>query len=384
MVYVQQQITALTYTNAPSIADEYSPTANYVTNDLSRYNERIYKSITGVAPNYNVGNNPVLTENINWFNYAPSNAYAILDLYNDTVTEWTADGIIEFDRGSKDTIGIGNFKATQITIEYLDALSGVVSGLTIATSIDLNSTITAGLVYVNLKRFDIVDTAKLFTASKDTYVDINLTGTIIYTEVANGDPAPTLITDYQRIAKVITDATSITSVTDLRIIIDPVLYTETYNFLTYMCKVNFWKYIYCGFSEINTKVVYQSLKRLGKTIRVTFSAGGANTSCGFCIAGIATDTGKTVDEVSFPDRRIGSSTINVADFNTIVDKKDLITTVYLAKRLVNIPMMFVVDTINTSVFDNMVFLATILKCDAIASNQDKNQISWELQQNIIL
>ena len=384
MIRVQQAIDVLTYTNAPFIADAFNPTSNYVTNDLARYASRIYKSITGIAPNYNVGNYPLLSLKEHWFDWQPSNAYAMLDSFNETITEWSGDGIIEFARSGKDTIGIGNFNATEVKIEYLDALNGVVTGMTIATSVDLNSTVTAGYAYVNLTRVDLANTAKLFTASKDTYVDIDSTGTLVYTEVANGAAEPTLTSPNERLAKVVTDVDNITSVTDLRTIINPVLDTDTYSFPTYMCKTNFWKYITCGFNTTNRRVVYQNLKRLGTYIRVTFSNSGNDTNCGYCIAGTAIDCGATLDKVSFPDRRIGSKIINVANFNTILDQNLLMDTADEAKAVANIPMLFVVDPSIDSVFNNIVIIATIIKCDSVAEVATINQLSWELQQNIIL
>jgi len=384
MIRIQQAIDTLTYTNAPLIADEFSITKDYIINDLARYGSRIYKSITGIAPNYNTGNYPLLTLKEHWYDWQPSNAFAMLDTYNETITEWTGNGIVEFARVGKDTIGIGNFKATEVKIEYLDAINGIVEGMTIATSANLNSTITSGYAYVNLKRVDLIATLKLFTASKDTYIDINEIGTLIYIEVANGATAPALTSPNQRLAKVVTDTDNITSVTDLRTIINPVLDTDTYTFPTYMCKTTFWKYITCGFNAINRKVVYQDLKRLGTYIRVTFLSGGYNTSCGYCIAGKAIDCGDTINKVSFPDRRIGSKIINVANFNTILDKSLLMDTADEAKAAANIPMLFVVDTSADSVFNNMVMIATIIKCDSTAEVASKNQLSWELQQNIIL
>ena len=384
MIRVRQAIDSLTYTNAPFVADAFDPTKNYVTNDLVRYGARIYKSITGIAPNYNVGNYPLSSLKEHWFDWQPSNAYAMLDDYHETLTEWAGDGIIEFTRSGKNTIGIGNFTATQVKIEYLDAINGIVEGMTIATSIDLDSTVTAGYAYVDLARVDLDNTLKSFTASKDTYVDIDSTGTLVYTEVANGAAEPALTIPNERLAKVVTDVVSITSVTDLRTIINPVLDTDTYNFPTYMCKINFWQYITCGFNTTNRRVIYQNLKRLGTYIRVTFSNGGGDTNCGYCIAGMAIDCGITLDKVSFPDRRIGSRTINVANFNTILDKNLIMDTAAEAKAVANIPMLFVIDPSTDLNFNNMAIIGTILKCDSVAENATKNQLSWELQQNVIL
>lgn len=383
MIYVNQGLTGFTYSNVTAKVDAFDVTKDYIVNDSARFGSRIYKSITGIAPNYNTGNYPLLSLNQDWFDYEPSNEHAMLDLFGETVTEWDGDGIIEFTRSGKDTIALGNFKASTITIEYLEDINGIVEGMTIATSVDLNSAVTAGYAYVNSTRVDLIETAKLFTASKDTYVDIDDTGTLIYTEVTNGDPAPTLTSPNERLAKVVTDGTAITSVEDLRTVIDPVLDTDTYNFIGYLYKKDFWTRLTAPFNTTAAKTVYQNLKRVGTTVRVTFSDGGYNTFCGFCVAGYATNAGATLDQVSFTDRTIGTKTASVASFKTIFDKSDLTSIMYAGKALKGVEMMFAVDPSTDSVFDNMVFLAKITKCDGVAEVATKNTITWELEQNII-
>lgn len=53
--------------------------------------------------------------------------------------------------------------------------------------------------------------SKTFTASKDTYVDVDASGQLIYTEVANGAAAPALEASRFRLAKVITSGVAITN-----------------------------------------------------------------------------------------------------------------------------------------------------------------------------
>lgn len=91
-------------------------------------------------------------------------------------------------------------------------------GLTIATSANLTSTITAGLAIINGKYVSTLLTNKTFTASKDTYVDLKDDGTFVYVEVANGATTGMTLTlnsdgsNAMRIAKVITSASAITAV----------------------------------------------------------------------------------------------------------------------------------------------------------------------------
>jgi hypothetical protein len=56
----------------------------------------------------------------------------------------------------------------------------------------------------------------LYTASKDTYVDINNVGAFTYTEVANGAAEPAVASNSIRLCKVVSNGTDVTSVTDRR------------------------------------------------------------------------------------------------------------------------------------------------------------------------
>lgn len=92
----------------------------------------------------------------------------------------------------------------------------VVSGLTTPTSASLSSTTVAGVAYVNGARLIVSAAARTYTASKDTYVDLTSVGTFTYTEVANAAAAPAQAANTVRLAKVVTSATAVTGVTDLR------------------------------------------------------------------------------------------------------------------------------------------------------------------------
>lgn len=70
------------------------------------------------------------------------------------------------------------------------------------------ASMTAGTLYIGGKRVTVsAVTSRTFTASKDTYVDIDNTGTITYTEVANNAASPTLAANSIRIAILCTTAT---------------------------------------------------------------------------------------------------------------------------------------------------------------------------------
>lgn len=84
------------------------------------------------------------------------------------------------------------------------------SGCLWTISSGLTGTMSAGNVYINGLLYTISTVAsKVFTASKDTYVDVGTNGTIDYTEVANNANAPAIAADHLRLAVVITDGTAI-------------------------------------------------------------------------------------------------------------------------------------------------------------------------------
>nr|MDA3807999.1 hypothetical protein [Thiomicrorhabdus sp.] len=60
---------------------------------------------------------------------------------------------------------------------------GVISGLTVATSASLSSAVAAGVAYVSGSRIESAGVAKTFTADRHTYTDLDVAGTLVYTEV---------------------------------------------------------------------------------------------------------------------------------------------------------------------------------------------------------
>lgn len=89
----------------------------------------------------------------------------------------------------------------------------VASGGVIAISSGLIGTFSNIVYYIGGKRYKKSSVAnKTYTATKDTYVDIDNAGNITYTEVANGAASPSLAANNIRLGKVVTGA-SITSIT---------------------------------------------------------------------------------------------------------------------------------------------------------------------------
>jgi len=91
------------------------------------------------------------------------------------------------------------------------------SGGIIALSAGLIGTFSNIVYYISGLRYTKTAVAnKTYTASKDTYVDINAAGTITYVEVANGaTTGMTLTAGSVRVAKVVTSGAAITSVVQL-------------------------------------------------------------------------------------------------------------------------------------------------------------------------
>lgn len=92
----------------------------------------------------------------------------------------------------------------------------VYTGLTIPTSASLSSTTTSGTAYVNGVRVVKDATAKTYTASKHTYIDLSSTGTYTYSEVAINAAEPSVASNSIRLARVSTDSTTVLSVRDDR------------------------------------------------------------------------------------------------------------------------------------------------------------------------
>ena len=283
MNYCQQEIDSFTDSNIVYLADAYNEATTYGFGDLVRVGNYQYKSYL----DGNLGNNPVGELGIYWIEWQAANDFAALDLFSESKTEWTGDGWVEFNRGTNDVVGIGNFKATQVLIKYYD---------------------------------------------------------------------------------------------ESHILLD----TEEYNFSNNGDVYDEWSYGYAGFTDSTSRVIFKYLKRIGTTMRIEFiDKDETNTYCGFLVSGRAVDMGDTLDNVSFPDKRIGSRTVNVANFSTTMDKSLILRKTSSAKSLVDEPMMFIIDPLESSSFDNLVIIGKINKVDAVFENMNKNNISWEIEQQII-
>lgn len=112
------------------------------------------------------------------------------------------------------TTSITDGTATLSTIRSELTTNFVASGGVVAQSAGLIGTFSNIVYYISGVRYTANSIPnKTYTASKDTYVDINSSGTPAYNEVTNGAAAPALTAGYIRVAKVVTSGAAITSVT---------------------------------------------------------------------------------------------------------------------------------------------------------------------------
>lgn len=131
-------------------------------------------------------------------------------------TNILADSIGELDMGDEINARIRDSELLGVGVDTTSVSSAFVyTGLTPPTSVSLTSITTAGTAYINGYRVAKGATSKTYTASKDTYVDLSQTGAYTYSEVTNGAAAPSVASNSARLAKVVTDGTTVVSVTDL-------------------------------------------------------------------------------------------------------------------------------------------------------------------------
>jgi hypothetical protein len=119
------------------------------------------------------------------------------------------DTNIQLDLDGKGT-GYAVARNPELTYDFVVPATGVWSGLSYGAT--LTAAMTAATCYINGRRIVIAAIAtRTFTASKDTYIDIldNLdgTGTVVYTEVANNAASPALASNSLRIGIIVTGAT---------------------------------------------------------------------------------------------------------------------------------------------------------------------------------
>jgi hypothetical protein len=123
-------------------------------------------------------------------------------------------GTVDSESGQDEPLSLAFNK--RIEVKDLSA-DWVITGLLPATSASLTSDISVGTGIAGGVKLSKDITPNTYSNVTDTYVDIDSSGAYIFNEVANGAGAPPVAAGTMRLAKVVTDATSITSVEDLRV-----------------------------------------------------------------------------------------------------------------------------------------------------------------------
>lgn len=182
-------------------------------------------------------------------------------------------------------------------------------------AVNRNASMTAAIIYVNGRRISIAAvTARTFTASKDTYIDLldNLdgTGTLVYTEVANNAASPSLAANSIRIGIIVTGATTIAAATSINQgsteatlpIASSVAYAVTDSLGNLIC------------NRTPTPGLIGSRKV------ASGGAGGTTSYTGVCSMPIIVPTGRKVKLTGMVTLgQFGSSQNNYVDINVIID-----------------------------------------------------------------
>lgn len=130
------------------------------------------------------------------------------------VTEWANNIFNVLNQAHQDN---GALKTTSLDAFFkpseVSPRNFIVSGATLALSSGLIGTLSDIVYYINGLRYTKTSIPnKTYTASKDTYVDIDITGTVTYTEAANGGANPALAANSIRLGRVITNGSAITQI----------------------------------------------------------------------------------------------------------------------------------------------------------------------------
>ena len=119
----KNEIESFLETTAINPTTAYTVGESVVVGDERRYENYVYKA----TADFTTSGYPNDMNNlyVKWVEWNPANDYAMLDYYRETVTNFTGDGYVIFERGVTESLTIGEFNATKITIEYLDDLDTV-------------------------------------------------------------------------------------------------------------------------------------------------------------------------------------------------------------------------------------------------------------------
>lgn len=136
-------------------------------------------------------------------------------VYISTSPDGTAGSAVVW-RNAASTAPPDPTKLTYVDMYTDYVVSGFLPALPSPAAITLS--IPPGVAYAGGRRVEktLASDPRTYTASTDTYVDIDSSGNFVYTEVGNGAAEPALGANAIRLVRVVTNATEITAVADLR------------------------------------------------------------------------------------------------------------------------------------------------------------------------
>ena len=158
--------------------------------------------------------------------------------------------------------------------------------------------------------------------------------------------------------------------------------TETHDFGTIMTKYDIYTYITAPFTYDETQVLYRPIKRIGTRVRVTFKRAANSNTCGVFFAGSVTDFGTTLDKVNLSGVKYGKIEARKADFNTIIEKGELMQNLERSRVASNSILAFVIDPSETTAHNNIVIIGKLDVYSGTAENASKNTMSFSIEQNV--
>jgi len=163
-------------------------------------------NIAGFAPGYVDNGNT--TQEVAIVKMTTHWADALVDILKQTLAD---NGKIK--TGGIDADTMFSTPLNPLTRKMESQADYVFSGGDITTVSALTGAMANIVYYINGQRYTISSIPnKVYTASKDTYVDVNTSGAVVYSEVANGAASPALAANHKRLARVVTNGSAITRI----------------------------------------------------------------------------------------------------------------------------------------------------------------------------
>lgn len=132
MKFVKQAITDYTSAQLTETVAAWSSTVSYTVDDQVRYSNYIWAS----SSTSNLGNTPS-DGSLVWVKVGVSNKYSLIDTRSTSETIVASDLVVTFDLGDINTLVIGNYTATSLTIENIDASDNILATQTFEQSVNV-------------------------------------------------------------------------------------------------------------------------------------------------------------------------------------------------------------------------------------------------------